>query len=214
MAGVPINFNIPGESAVASYSYTELVTRLGYVDFIPTCSISDNTNTIVQNLSTTTLDVGAYGVGTLGSSVRYSHPTGGAFSFTSPAFDSTRTVEGDFYLSFTSTASDSGASGGADITITLKKNTTTLGTATVKSALVNSNKTHLVKISVARTNINTGDTLNISMTVGNYYIIHHDPLERNNGSFAPAGGLGTFPATTAATNTTKCTLSVPFRLDL
>jgi len=65
MAGVPVNFAIPGESAVASYSWTDIASGLGYVTFYGFKSVDDTTGHYILSKNPSYSDE----VATLGTSV-------------------------------------------------------------------------------------------------------------------------------------------------
>lgn len=84
MAGVPINFAIPGESAVASYSYTDIINGTGIMTFYGGITHLDGTTFLVSN------QINGYSFKLIATST---------ITFETTVFNTPRTVRGTAYFS-------------------------------------------------------------------------------------------------------------------
>lgn len=131
------------------------------------------------------------------------------------AFNTAKTIKGTAYVHFSWTVvANAGPAAYASGAVTAKiyKNGTVIGSAgtTPQGTNANATVTSTLAIPLTKTSFKTGDVLNLGMVgtgTGDYSVyVYCDP---NNGDFAEAT-----PNITAATNTTKLSLYIPFDLDL
>lgn len=203
--------------SVASFSFQELLTGLGYTVFYLTSSIDDSADDPVSNYDLTTIqdDPGNASF----TSFPTTHPRMSVISservFTSTVFNSTLSVKGNVFLNFTLTHSDSATGSGSTITVTLYKNSTSIGTATLVGSTTNSSRTYSARITISDSVVfSQGDELKVGIGTDARGWIHHDPNNNDTPSFSTGGaGLGTVPAVTASNNHTYAKLLIPFEVE-
>jgi hypothetical protein len=217
MVGLPINFAIPNEQSIASYSWTDIADGTGYIDFEGFKEAKSASSSYV--LSTNAISTTAIASGDSGSGATTT------LTFYCSAFNTPRTVGGTaiFYALMSTRALDAIGAGGSQYlvvkfyklsgvtstqigsTATSETNTVARNTWTVKPVVMN--------ITLPDTNFKVGDQLYVEVinTSGfatggaNFANVYHDPLNR------VASYSGTDDADS---NFTQLKISVPFRIDL
>jgi hypothetical protein len=201
---LPVAFPIPGESAIASYNYTDIAEGTGVVSFYG-AQTYDTTATTKYILTTESIT---------SNNPEILNPSG-VYSFNVTAFNMPKTIKGTAYLSF---GRYMNAIGGTIYTVDAKLQKDSGGTVTdcsntFRSDSLNANgiwKMSLMAIPLTQTHFKKGDILRLYLTING----------PGNGEWAfgcdPTGRSGTYitSALTAPSMTTKMTLNVPFKLDL
>lgn len=199
---LPVAFPIPGESAIASYNYTDVAEGTGVVEFYG-AETYDTTATrkyilTANQITSNTADLIS---------------PNGTINFDLSPFNSPRTIKGTAYFSVGMYESSSAA-----YYITAKIQKSSGGVVTDCSAAFQSDtiqangvwKMVLVAIPLTQTHFKKGDFLRLNLDVHG----------ANNGNWSmgcdPTGRSGTYinSTLTAPSMTTKLTLNIPFKLDL
>lgn len=206
---VPVTFPIPGESAVASYSYTDIIAGDGVIEFYGAVSaqLTGAANppiTVTKKYILTTSQVPSDEVYTRGTVT---------MNFDTNVFNSSRTVRGTAYLSAGVYMSVSG--GLTSITVRLQKVSplaTTDISSTIYARIPSGNGGHkmiLVPIELTQTTFNQGDYLRceVIQVVSNGNVdFGHDPTAREGGQI--------LSSVTDPTINSRMRLLVPVRIDL
>lgn len=209
---------------ITSYDFVDIAEGAGYVKFL--CGSVSNSGTLsyimlkedieVGNTSPTTVDTHerryAWDIGT-------QNP--GTITFTTSAFNTTKTINGVVYVIFTITSPHNNSAGTTQTpAATLKRNTTQLGTVSGSGVKVpvSTSKTYCLDFSVTNQIIAKGDTLSLTITItpGNadtaqrVYILH-DPKNRNVAAYTNLSAWQV-PAVTATDNPTEIACYIPFKI--
>jgi hypothetical protein len=204
---LPINFDIPQESAVASYNWTELASGLGYVTFYGAMSATGGTSpTVVYNLLSNPLPSNPH-LRTLDGIYALQH-SATAYTVDTNVFNTPRLLQGTAYVSATLGIENNTAS----ITMTVKLQhvrgavVTDISSSLTSMTFTTSSDTTLrrnviIPLDLTTTNIKKGDIIRLLVT--------------NTGS---AGGarttrIGFCPVSTDA-NYQPFKLSLPFKIEI
>lgn len=200
---IPINFPIPSESAIASYSYTDIAEGTGRVDFYGTYMA--NTGSGVYRMITEVLHPDTRNT---------DHPIDIDFD---TVLNAPKRIKGDIYVSFSIVISNTVGLGTAYFTAYLRKwdGSTETDIANGVSAVASVTAAAAAKTFCFRIPVDTiahfakGETLRISLvesytSAGGVFSLRlwHDPTD------TASGYLGATP------DTTRMIFSVPFVLDL
>lgn len=186
MAGVPINFAIPAENAIASYSWTDLASGQGYVRFYP---FYDGSNWVMNDNKIYT-GSDAFAVTNNSTSV---------VTFTTSTFNTPRTIKGVAYLEVSNNKTAAGPYAKSwSLAAVLKKVsggvTSTIGTFSNYSASFHTNGASIfymdvMKATIAQTGLKIGDYLQLEITVssstGGQFITYADPYLTTTGQKGP-----------------------------
>lgn len=213
MAGLPINFAVPGEGAVASYEWADIMDGTGVIDFdgYSTTSASATARWCSPNVLGTSLKYWGGFLNTSGTET---------INFDSSAVNTPRTIRGNAKVRYTM-ALYNNTSGTFTIQTTFSivrlrgAVETTLGT-TIGPTLTNSvddtgvHDTYFLDIALTETSFAIGDILRIKAVVTYNFqrgFLMHDPLDRNFEYF-------TAYTIDAGQNPTSLKIQVPFKIDL
>ena len=199
MAGVPINFAVPGENVVSSYDYVDIANGLGYINFYCLHN-SDGT----FSLTTNSQIVG-------GVIQHYVSNTGTIMEETfEVTINSPKTINGDCITQIPVSAENASSFG---VTCTIYNGVTQLGTATGTYSIERASATTLVsqKISISNTHLKKGDVLKFYIKVtwtdpgNNFGYAAHDP---SGGTFTSR-----IDGTSLQFRTTRMGVAIPFKID-
>jgi len=210
MAGVPTNF-VSSPKPFANYSYDDIAAGTGYVDF--NGFSTQTSGAILYCLGEQSPFQKSDGVGGLYVSADLLNGAGTQTSktFKTSVFNVPRIIRGTIYINFTWAPYD--ASSSADyIIVEVQKNTTTLASAS--TPMIQTATTTLLPIEIPTTLFQNGDYLAVKFNAygtANHTMIYFDPLNRD---YDATGGYIYDTSITAADNSTKMVVSVPFRIDL
>lgn len=158
---MPVNFPIPGESAIATYDYADVVSGLGYQNFYTFQTVIDSggvetaypqlsSELIPSNYNATLISTG----GTL------------VTNFDTSSFNSPRTLKGRAYFSCTGTQT---VSTGGRVDFKLQKvsgaTVTDICSTTGTSDFTTSNQFHIVHADLTETHLAIGDILRLVITL-------------------------------------------------
>lgn len=197
---LPINFPVPAEPTIASYTYTDIADGSGMITFYG-FHVNDNTGGAAQILSSSIVNSNLIGT-------TFTSAGSTTYNYNHAAFKAPRTVGAGIGFAQMSIYK---ASQQFDVTVAVKKvsgSTTTIGTSTMTANQTSSTvKTFTIPIDITQTHFKIGDILRISVTftrAGSLTCnVGHDPLNR---------AFTNIPDTSA--NPTQLKFWIPFRLDV
>lgn len=209
---LPINFDIPAESAIASYNWNDVADGTGNVIFY---LLQTNTGYLLhqQPLPSSGANyekVYSYS-GTGSVSLR------GTNNYSLPAFTAPRTVKGKAYLELTTGMNgNAGAGRHGYITVNILKNSTNIGTVNTKDWGATDDVYHEVyEISLTETSFAIGDILTVQFKVYmqtrdsdsgvTAFFYGQDPINRDATRIIPSTNPDQF---------TTSKVHIPFKIEL
>lgn len=230
---LPINFPIPQEGAVASYSFTDLVTKTGYIRYFLIKDSSGDGFLSPQSIASQTIDT------------QYSGTVSNQDLDFDVEFKSQQIIEGDCYLSLATLALKSGASGSMSMTVDVEifhvnpsETETSLGSAEGAAVFSNSPagggstaaRYNLYKIPLTKHAFSIGDKLRLRLTTSttadgggtSIGAIGHDPIGRHTDYDSTTNGDNSsseihwdknLNAEVAAEVTPDSNILLPFRIE-
>ena len=208
---LPINFDIPAESAIASYNWNDVADGTGNVIFY---LLQTNTGYLLhqQPLPSSGANyekIYLYG-GTGSVSLR------GTNNYSLPAFTAPRTVKGKAYLELTTGMNGNAGAGRHGYSIVkVLKNSTQIGTVTTKDWGATDGVYHEVyEISLTETSFAIGDVLSLQINVymqardaggSTAYFYGQDPINRDATRIIPSTNPDQF---------TTSKVHIPFKIEL
>jgi hypothetical protein len=214
---LPLNFQIPPESAIASYSWQELADGTGYVTLY--AYATDTGSAFAYRLSKSTTYCESNKGYTTYSSNYYTRTNIAStpITFYLSAFNFPRTIQGNMIISFTWSTYTGGA-GYCQYKASVLKNGVSIANQSsiqksVPGGTYKYGGTHCLSITIPATNFSKGDILGVTIestsTSGGSIYLHHDPMNRD---WTESGGSDV--GVSAATNPTIIKLELPFKVDL
>lgn len=201
--------------AVASYDYSDIASGIGIEIYYPT--VTTVAGAFTYTLQRNAIIPGNTDPTTVTDHELRSYLSGAAKEFILQGQKLSRTVTGNAFVAFTITTTTA-QSGGDTTTVTIKKNSTSIGSTTVDVAGTSTKSTtYLVQIALTESILAVGDTLSVHFevtTVGSTsrQFLLHDNLSRDVVTYTPAGGVGNLPGVTNSTNHTILEAHIPYKL--
>ena len=198
---LPVNFPIPGETAVASYDYTDVAEGTGIQKFYLT---SETTNATISYMLSEIVEACSVAGDTNDSILQLL--TTASHNFDLTAFNAPRRIKGNAFLSFRMKKSDANAN---KLKITLKKVSgaavTNITSQITSQSAVAALKYGLLKLPITTlVNFKKGDILRLNVendiADGSVLYLGINPLDTASAAVTMAS--------------TKSTLYIPFMLDL
>lgn len=202
------------EGSLASYDWTDLGEGTGIVELYG--FTNDAAGTLGYILDKNAMELSQEGIVATGDEVRTDISTT-ATTFSLNAFNMPKVIKGICYINFTWILRNNAAPvATAKVTVAIYKNASLLVTGdtqtfTIAAAPATTAHTEVVALTIPITNFKKGDIFKVKFTgvqvTGNITVfLHHDPYNKDFTS--------TTPNVTAATNTTRLRVYVPFRIDV
>lgn len=206
-----------GETNIPTYNWEDLADGTGVIGFYGIPHTSGGINTLLYGLHTTAINPGYTSPTSVVDHERIGSITGGTKKFYLSPLNASRIIKGKVYFNAT-LATTSAGSGDAVPYFSLYKNSNQL--LMVSGAAVggvSTVRTYNLIADLPNTHVSVGDVLSVhvsgAITGGTQLFLCHDPQNNDIPSYAPAGGVGTLPAITAATNTTTFKSYIPFKIE-
>ena len=210
---LPVNFAIPGENIISSYSYTDIAEGTGIQPLY--CFASRPGGTLTYHMDKNAIECGGIGADTTeGPQERRFLFDNSSVSFDLGDFNAPRVVRGKAFVTFTIVALG-GLSGAQTVTIEVLKNSTQIATTTITTqSAAGSAKSFCASMTIPETQFGIGDNLILKFTCteSKHIFLEHDPSNRSEADAFLVNGK-TYPATNSTITPTKCMFYVPFKIE-